>query len=63
MTPKYDVGDIVYSSFNKQNFMIVERLVPPFINSIPKYHLLVLDTGKFIYYYVADLDNNSCLVA
>ena len=63
MTPKYDVGDIIYSFFNKQNFMIVERIVPLFINSIPKYNLLSLDTGKYMIYYCADMDNNSKLVA
>ena len=62
MTPKYDVGDIVYSFFNEQNFMILERTAPLNSTLLPKYHLLSLDTGKHIYYYAKDLDCNSKLV-
>ena len=63
MTPKYDVGDIIYSFFNKQNFMIVERFAPPDSNLLPKYNLLSLDTGKHILYFAKDIDCNSRLVA
>jgi hypothetical protein len=63
MTPKYDVGDIIYIGFQKQNFMIVERIVPVNINWPSKYNLLSLDTGKHIMYFAQDVDYNSCLVA
>lgn len=63
MTPKYDVGDIIYSFFKKQNFMIVDRIIPPSIDSIAKYNLLSLDTGKYIIYFCSDMDCNSKLVA
>ncbi len=64
MTPKYDVGDIIYSFFNKQNFMIVERYMPygPTLLS-PAYNLLSLDTGKYMIYFCVDMDSNSKLVA
>lgn len=64
MTPKYDVGDIVYSFFNKQNFMVVERYMsqdPVLLTH--KYNLLSLDTGKYMIYCCVDMDNNSKLVA
>lgn len=63
MTPKYDVGDIIYSFFNEQNFMIVERFAPPNSTLLPKYNLLSLDTGKYILYFAKDIDCNSKLVA
>jgi hypothetical protein len=63
MTPKYDVGDIIYIGFQKQNFMIVERFAPPNSALLPKYNLLSLDTGKYMLYFARDIDCNSCLVA